>query len=237
LPWRGVSRLHTAANQEVQQLKLALLQRPVLNTQLGETKMSDDECCSDKDLLSKTGCILTYGGSLYHSIINYALVVLSIGPAIYYPTTRRRPAIAALLFTSTFQISLCLFVVDCAGVSIIWCATCGWLYTGHHRYHHRPMPLAVRATLWLGAGGILYYMATLPPITTVAHFCAVGMGSMLHWFAQPPQQQQQQQQPRRSSDETAELNDKGDSGSNNLSNCETTSEEVRRNPSSEGIVL
>jgi hypothetical protein len=210
--------------------------------------MSDDyECCPDQNLFSKTGCILTYGGSLYHSTMNYALVVLSLVPAIIYPTTRRRPALAALVFTSTFQISLCLFVVDCAGVSIIWCATSGWLYTGHHRsnhHHDRPrMPPGVRATLvWLGAGGILYYMATLPPITTVAHFCAVGMGSMLHRVAQqqqppqlPPPQQQQQQQPR-SIDEMAELNDNGDSGLNNLSNGEITSE-VIRNPFSEGIVL
>jgi hypothetical protein len=97
--------------------------------------------------------------------------------------------------------------------------------------------MAVRATLWLGAGGILYYMVTLPPITTVAHFCAVGMGSMLHRVAQQPQQQQQQQPSTGSIDETAELNDNnGDSGSNNLSKGETTSE-VIRNPFAEGIVL
>lgn len=147
-----------------------------------------NDCDEDEAaLLAKIGCILTYNGSIYHSSINYSLLSVSLLAAARYPTTSRFRAVTALIFASSFQIGLCLFV-DCSGISIIWCSIAGWLWTGHccdrrgSGSNAAAPPTAVRVALWADGIGILHYFFTLPFITTIAHGCALGMGAMLHYF-------------------------------------------------------
>ena len=93
------------------------------------------------------------------------------------------------VFTIAFQLCLCIFVVGCVGVSIIWCATFGWLLmcinTANqttaildNAYNHSTTTIA-RIVAFLDCGTILFYAITLGVITTTAHILAVLMGVLL----------------------------------------------------------
>jgi hypothetical protein len=160
-----------------------------------------DECNSSKDvILSRIGCILTYGGERNHIVINYALFVLNtvwcyfalVATTIsaadtpcatrsyhYYYTC----SAVSLLFVVAFQVVLCL-IVGCSGISIIWCAQAGWIV--HQRYHYRKhfqsreaLPPIEIIVLLVDVLAILYYAVTMEAITTVAHGCALVLGSLI----------------------------------------------------------
>lgn len=93
-----------------------------------------------------------------------------------------------------FQILLCTQVC-CVGVSIIWCATLGWILmllrytmnsknkvfnpnnTKRRKYSINAAMIAIGAD----SLAILYYGIVAEAITTVAHVCAVLLGIVL-WY-------------------------------------------------------
>uniref|UniRef100_A0A7S4SI48 Uncharacterized protein n=1 Tax=Ditylum brightwellii TaxID=49249 RepID=A0A7S4SI48_9STRA len=94
-----------------------------------------DNCDSDKQLTDRIGCILSYAGSTTDISINYSLILANMFLAIRLMTNSRYDrcaaekilyAILGFTFVVLFQIVLCL-IVGCVGVSIIWCAICGWI--------------------------------------------------------------------------------------------------------------
>ncbi len=105
----------------------------------------------------------------------------------YEPT--RFATCVCFVFTIAFQLCLCIFVVDCVGVSIIWCATFGWLLmcmnTANQsnaildNAHNHSTPTIARVVAFLDCGTILFYAITLGVITTIAHILAVLMGVLL----------------------------------------------------------
>lgn len=158
-----------------------------------------DECsASNNDILSRIGCILTYGGERNDILINYALFVLNTVWCYYAlvattcadrPTTRRSYyytlSAMSLVFVVVFQVVLCL-IVGCSGISVVWCAQAGWIV--HQRYHHHCcqtreavviIPSMEIIVLVVDVLAILYYAVTMEAITTVAHVCALALGSLL----------------------------------------------------------
>lgn len=164
-----------------------------------------NDCDKNASLFAKIGCILAYNGSIYHSTINYSLFSLSLIAAARHPTIPRVRAVIAFTGITAFQIGLCL-LVDCSGISIIWCSMAGWLWAGHNC--RRP-PVPVKIALFADGMGILYYAVAFPMITTVAHVCALGMGFALHLcLATPPSSMNGENQPL--NDENQPLNDESE---------------------------
>lgn len=106
--------------------------------------------------------------------------------------------LASLGFVIVFQVGLCL-MVHCSGISIVWCAIAGWMLVGtgqlvlcwdrqqqQQQQQRRRHPFGtshlalVALSLLCDAAGVLYYAATAPAITTVAHLCAIAMGMILY---------------------------------------------------------
>lgn len=144
--------------------------------------------CELGELWPQVICILTYGGDVWHSSINYSLTAITLG-CCSLPYLRRihsyenlvnnrtvprpRTALFSLAWTTSFQIGLCL-VLHCSGISIVWCAGAGWLWL-------LPAPEPSRRIILLADTlGALYYAFTAPAITTVAHGCAFAMGLLLY---------------------------------------------------------
>jgi cell division protein ZapA (FtsZ GTPase activity inhibitor) len=156
---------------------------------------------------SRLACILSYGGSLSDILINYTLVVINVlychvalrtsldkynrGPcAVELTRQRNRMAFArlALMFVVMFQVVLCL-AVGCSGVSIIWCAMCGWSiydrlrrvdgFQGHEMFVHRMGQIVIVLDI-LAIG---YYGITSPMITTIAHSLALILGAILAFIS------------------------------------------------------
>ena len=173
-----------------------------------------DECSNStnvsgtSNILSRIGCILTYGGEANDIVINYTLLVLNsvwcyclmvvaavTAAATISPSKRRKYHISctmALLFVVFFQIGLCL-IVGCSGISIIWCAQAGWIvqqrlyYQQNLRWSSEEAPVILRkmeiGTLIVDFMAILYYaIVSEEAITTVAHFCAFLLGSLLSFL-------------------------------------------------------
>jgi hypothetical protein len=168
------------------------------------------EECTNGTLLIRTGCILTYQGSQKDIILNYALlvanvVVCSITTAsnAHYGTSRglerKLVASGALVFVAAYQINLCL-LVGCSGISIIWSACAGWIFSEGRRRAcmlrdsessateaslsspwNRHVTLLVWERVMLAADVlvIIYYACVTEAITTVAHLCAIMMGFLL----------------------------------------------------------
>ena len=181
--------------------------------------------CTVGELTTRVGCILSYNGSTNDISINYILVLLNV---LYCAvsirmhgrllSTTRTPqpsksvyhalSMASLIFVVVFQIGLCL-VVGCSGVSIIWCAVCGWILNQRRDYEKNcgsnninradnPSRNSINnieefgesldllrfkhieiGVILMDVLTIVYYALTLPTITTVAHICAIILGIIL----------------------------------------------------------
>lgn len=140
----------------------------------------------------------------FNTLLNYALIIANVAAivvlsmpgqrnAAYLPT--RFATSICLIFVVAFQLSLCLFIVDCVGVSIIWSSMFGWLLmcmrtfpTSSARIQSittmtTPKQFTVaRAVSFLDCGAIVFYAVVLEIISTIAHCLAVVMGVML-WKA------------------------------------------------------
>lgn len=167
------------------------------------------ECGFGGSLSSRLACILSYGGSLSDIIINYTLVVLNVlycsmalqaslykysrGPrASEMEVIRQRRRIVfadgALAFVVLFQIVLCL-ALSCSGVSIIWCAMCGWIMCDRLRrvggFEHNEITVnrAGQSVILMDFVVIGYYGVMFPLITTIAHCCALSLGAVLAFIS------------------------------------------------------
>lgn len=161
-----------------------------------------DECAVDDKFSRRITCILTYGGQDKDIWINYATLALICVISIFrgrnilltIPEKHHRvqwilASTASLLGVCFFQVGLCC-ILGCAGISIIWCAVAGWL-VNERKCHQLPgdagQPTVGRTSLDLGEDVVLtavlsvviYYAVTTEFITTVAHFCALILGTLL----------------------------------------------------------
>ena len=110
---------------------------------MGESSSSSGEevSCADGNVMNRIGCILSYGGDVQDTILNYFMILLNLLYCIKILFYCRRNlqeddkdahrlhkmcALASLIFVVIFQIGLCLGVA-CSGVSIIWCSMGGWI--------------------------------------------------------------------------------------------------------------
>ena len=95
----------------------------------------------------------------------------------------------ALLGTIFFQISLC-WGLGCTGISIVWCAAAGWIMNerkSHAVAGDAGLPAVERSALdtcedvalCALLGVLIYYAVTAAVITSVAHFCALVLGTLL----------------------------------------------------------
>jgi hypothetical protein len=174
--------------------------------------MDDPECPwnsnTTESLLSRTACILTYGGSPTDLWINYLLlgancfwclqVIFRKNALLPPPRGATLCRVGCFLGVIFFQVGLCL-QVGCSGISIVWCALAGWalrqevlLYPQElmqdlrdNRNHNYALPLRggrwgwivdINDKIWPNAAALLYYAVVAPPITTVAHSCALVLG-------------------------------------------------------------
>lgn len=123
----------------------------------------------------------TYSGSWFHSILNYALIAVTMLP--YHSAGRsRRPLgltwLWPLLVATVLQVAF-WFTLGVEGVSIVWCTMAGFtgsvLVTGG-----QALSPAVRSAALLslvsGGAAVAFYSVTTPIITTVAHVAALVLG-------------------------------------------------------------
>lgn len=153
--------------------------------------------CSTGNFFIKTGCILSYSGNVQDMKINYTVLLLNVTHAAsvlqFTPNLQRRRqrsilAAKALALLAAFQICLCL-ILGCAGVSIIWCALAGWIVTERrqlllvtvdlHSLRHASLLVMERVVLMLDVCTIIYYLVKAEAITTLAHICAIALGTLL----------------------------------------------------------
>ena len=142
--------------------------------------------CVQASIGDRLACILTYDNSEVDQVINYTLLFLGFfpfmllaWPALDGSASRRYhlcSRLAAFTFFSAFQVALCL-LVGCAGVSIIWCACLGATVSDFRRYNS-DFTGGARAVMAFDLAGLLYYAATAPALTTIAHVCAIAMGAL-----------------------------------------------------------
>lgn len=155
--------------------------------------------CASGTLVSRTGCILSYGGSTRDIAINYAVlgidVLMSCLVFLVWRDQRekRLPALGSFLFVVLFQLTIC-WVIACSGISVIWCAICGWMLheqrqltsvesqQGFRKFAASTLHVLI---IPLNIGIIVYYAIVAPMITTVAHFCAMVLGVLLSKSSMP----------------------------------------------------
>ena len=138
----------------------------------------------------------------FNTLLNYALIIANAAAIVLSIPGQHNPAIPTrfathicLAFVIAFQLSLCLFIVDCVGVSIIWCSMFGWLLmcmrispSSSARIQSitttaTPAKSTVaRTVVFLDCGAIVFYAVLLEIISTIAHCLAVVMGVVL-WKA------------------------------------------------------
>ena len=136
--------------------------------------------CRNTGLGEQVHCILSYDGSLTDTILNYTVLVLNLIVAAT-PILRSREgrpadnkgfrAFLSLIFTVFFQILLCL-VVQCSGISIIWCSIFGWIIMDwRKRDGNASRTIAVHQIIimFIDLATNLYYAIVAEAITTVAH--------------------------------------------------------------------
>lgn len=92
------------------------------------------------------------------------------------------------------QIVLCL-VEECVGISVVWCSYVGYLVCMYRWMQYKAkvkvQPTLLRCIRWAIAVALVYdgvacvyYAFAEPPITTVAHGCAVLMGVLVAYLQQ-----------------------------------------------------
>lgn len=156
------------------------------------------ECSVSESLPDRTWCILTYSGSALDIMINYVCLLFSLLSCTilarlsvkrFASTTAWVAAtVVSLVCVSIFQIVLCYFL-GCAGISIIWCAMCGWLISErfHMKCRHTVDSLSsiwleqccAGVSLGIASSAFVYYAFAAESITTVAHVCAILLGIVI----------------------------------------------------------
>lgn len=134
----------------------------------------------------------------FNSLLNYILIIINVActhktsvalstPGQISATIPTRFATRVFIaFVIAFQLSLCLFVADCVGVSIVWCSTLGWLLMSMQTRNQSVATIAaptqstiIRAVAFLDCTTIVFYAVVSDVISTIAHCLAVVMGVVL----------------------------------------------------------
>jgi hypothetical protein len=175
-----------------------------VNDGINNNDPNNDFECACGNLGSRLICILGYNGSTKDIIINYSLIFVNLAYCVLEMNQSRadgdmrssrrrrkqeRDAFISLTFVILFQVVLCL-VVRCSGVSIIWCAICGWIMCRHKRqigdsnecaqeYERINVHECEKVVVLMDVLAIVYYAVSFPLITTLAHVCALVLGAIL----------------------------------------------------------
>jgi len=161
--------------------------------------LGDDMECTVGNTWTKTCCIFTYDGSTKDVLLNYFIFLVNLAyctAALWKSGKhRQRLALYCLLGVAAFQWTLCL-VVGCSGISIIWCAMCGWTMNERRQRLQGDWEGSTSTNLlqdrrydygtgviFLNIVAIGYYAFVMAPITTVAHVCALILGASLNIIA------------------------------------------------------
>jgi hypothetical protein len=151
-----------------------LLPQDCVTISTAPTASEEEECTGSRNLAMAIGCILTYSGSTVDIVINYLVLIINLMYCVAFvisatkQTTQmsvtssgrrqhidnttttnasyRLLSLSALIFVVVFQIVLCLFV-GCTGISIIWCAMCGWILSNERHRRQREDPSSVDTTI------------------------------------------------------------------------------------------
>lgn len=140
----------------------------------------------------------------FNTLLNYSLIIANVAAIALSSMPRQHNALAiptrfathiCLAFVIAFQLSLCLFVVDCVGVSIIWCSMFGWLLMCMRTFPSSSVRIqsimtiitpthstVARVVALLDCVAIVFYAIVLEKISTIAHCLAIVMGVFL-WNA------------------------------------------------------
>jgi len=173
----------------------------------------EDSMCSDSSASRNLICSLSYDGSTIDIAINYTLLLLNlfVAASSLLPSTtdilqRRRHAIISFLFAILFQVVLCL-EAHCLGISVIWCATMGWIWMDRRRELKRMVEISLTCSFYRASVDIpnalldhenmvlvldvlflCYYAMVSTPTSTVTHILAIAVlgipsYSMMELFA------------------------------------------------------
>ena len=150
--------------------------------------------------ISLVHCILSYNDHAFDAYLNYfaisltsislLLALLLFNPNKYSLFVRQFFWIILLIGLFLFQIILCV-VVECAGVSIIWRALCGFIpftfysiqsfdssvYEKQKNLHIISITMYISLVYCIVL--LIYYAIVAYAITTVAHFCALLLGLLI----------------------------------------------------------
>ncbi|KAL9186468.1 hypothetical protein ACHAXT_005706 [Thalassiosira profunda] len=164
----------------------------------------DEACHADLRLAEGPDAhAFSCGGAIavawFDVLLNYGLVVLNAAMAVILSRALwERGASGDYAAPSAVAAGFCFSFVRCVGVSIVWCATLGWMLMTRRRCN-KWASLAGRSGLvsakrcmggivqssWLmlllgiDAIALAYYAVVAEAITTVAHGCAVILGAAL----------------------------------------------------------
>ena len=137
--------------------------------------------------------ILTYDGSFENVLINYTMLVVTLYTLLLLQPISQLPRysmflLASSVFLITYQIGLCL-LVQCVGISIVWSAYSGMIYSilhDHAKRSEEPLDENILFQVRLQFLGVLsvwmYYLFVEEIITTVAHILAFFLGIIITYL-------------------------------------------------------
>ena len=137
--------------------------------------------------------ILTYDGSQENILINYVMLLITLYTLLLLQKVSKLPHyLIFLVFSSVFlagyQVGLCL-IVQCVGISIIWSAYSGMIYSILHDHSKRSdevvdenIMFQVRFQFLAVLIVWVYYLLIEDIITTVAHILAFILGIGITYF-------------------------------------------------------
>ena len=144
-------------------------------------------------LSHEVAAILTYDGSFENVLINYTMVVVTLYTLLLLQPISQLPRYSLFILISsvflvTYQIGVCL-VVQCVGISIVWSAYSGMIYTilhDHARRSEDPIDENILFQVRLQFLGVLsvwmYYLFVEEIITTIAHILAFILGMSITYL-------------------------------------------------------
>uniref|UniRef100_A0A7S2U552 Uncharacterized protein n=1 Tax=Lotharella oceanica TaxID=641309 RepID=A0A7S2U552_9EUKA len=140
------------------------------------------------DATSKLIAILDYNGSLWDCFLNYLMTGLAVALMISFGTAE-----SAMRWTfffaaiTTYQLSLCLFLFECVGISIVWNTVITWMLfhkrnEDKRKDRDRFQSMLMHLSLLLGIVVNMYYFFAEELLTTFAHVLSWGLGIAVYYL-------------------------------------------------------
>ena len=126
----------------------------------------------------------TYEGSVMHSILNYALIILTLLPHTTVNKTKNKSWLWAFLISVFVQVLL-WYLAGAVGVSVIWSSMAGFnllFFRTFKLYISGKRKLLFIISITAALAAIIFYGILFPFITTTAHITAVLMGIGLFYL-------------------------------------------------------